>query len=167
MPITDEECLREYSQVTVPPIRNYFGDGPRPQIPHTYPSESTPWSSSFAPTTMSPSSDVRHVPESGGGGDVCIWLTKMMRKSPRARGGYLQAMTTEYERHGGMAVRRGLRMRSMGGDLCNGVHDILQQHCIYSPRNRPGHTRVRPIYYAPRSYCPSLYRSARPFQDAP
>ncbi|RMX79703.1 hypothetical protein D0867_16452 [Hortaea werneckii] len=27
---------------TVPPIRNYFGDGPRPQIPLTYPSKSRP-----------------------------------------------------------------------------------------------------------------------------
>ncbi|RMY27662.1 hypothetical protein D0865_15958 [Hortaea werneckii] len=27
---------------TVPPIRNYFGDGPRPQIPLTYPSKSPP-----------------------------------------------------------------------------------------------------------------------------
>lgn len=26
-------------QVAAPPIRAYFGDGPRPQIPHTYPSE--------------------------------------------------------------------------------------------------------------------------------
>ena len=30
------------TQFTVPPIRNYLGDGPRPQIPLTYPSKSPP-----------------------------------------------------------------------------------------------------------------------------
>jgi hypothetical protein len=32
--------LTEYlEQVAVPPVRRYFGDGPRPHIPHTYPSK--------------------------------------------------------------------------------------------------------------------------------
>ena len=45
--------------VVVPPIRARFGDGPRPQIPLTYPSKSRPlqpslpyaWSCSIAPST--------------------------------------------------------------------------------------------------------------------